>query len=48
MSKSIKLNAFYKSVLSALNIIFPLITAPYVARILSVDGFTEYNKAILI
>lgn len=48
MSKSIKLNAFYKSVLSALNIIFPLITAPYVARILSVDGFTEYNKAISI
>lgn len=48
MSKSIKLNAFYKSILSILNIIFPLITAPYVARVLSVGGFTEYNKAISI
>ncbi|WP_296012427.1 oligosaccharide flippase family protein [uncultured Treponema sp.] len=48
MSKSIKLNAFYKSVLSVLNIIFPLVTAPYVARVLSVGGFTEYNKAISI
>ena len=48
MSKSIKLNAFYKSVLSVFNIIFPLVTAPYVARVLSVGGFTEYNKAISI
>ena len=48
MSKSIKLNAFYKSVLSVLNIIFPLVTAPYVVRVLSVGGFTEYNKAVSI
>lgn len=46
MSKSIKVNAFYKSVLSVLNILFPLITAPYIARVLSVDGFTEYNRAL--
>ncbi len=46
MSKSIKINAFYKSVLSVLNILFPLITAPYIARVLSVDGFTEYNRAL--
>lgn len=46
MSKSIKINAFYKSVLSVLNILFPLITAPYISRILSVDGFTEYNRAL--
>lgn len=46
MAKSVKLNAFYKSILSILNILFPLITAPYIARILSVDGFTEYNRAL--
>lgn len=46
MSKSIKLNAFYKSILSVLNILFPLVTAPYIARVLSVDGFTEYNRAV--
>lgn len=46
MSKSIKINAFYKSVLSVFNILFPLVTAPYIARVLSVDGFTEYNRAI--
>ncbi len=45
MSKSIKANAFFKTLLSIINIVFPLITAPYVARILSVDGYTEYNKA---
>ena len=45
MAKSIKLNAFYKSILSILNILFPLITAPYIARVLSVDGFVEYNRA---
>lgn len=45
MAKSIKLNAFYKSILSILNILFPLITAPYIARVLSVEGFTEYNRA---
>lgn len=46
MSKSIKLNAFFKAVLSIVNIIFPLLVGPYVARVLSVDGYTEYNKAI--
>ncbi len=46
MSKSIRLNAFFKTLMSIVNIIFPLITAPYAARVLSVDGFTEYNKAV--
>lgn len=44
MSKSIKLNTFYKTVLNVCNIIFPLLTAPYIARVLSVDGFTECNR----
>lgn len=46
MSKSIKANTFFKTLMSIANIIFPLITTPYVVRILSVDGFTEYNKAM--
>ncbi|MBO4859272.1 MAG: oligosaccharide flippase family protein [Treponema sp.] len=46
MSKSIKANAFFKTLMSIVNIVFPLLTAPYVARILSVDGYTEYNKIV--
>ena len=46
MSASIKANAFFKTLMSIVNIVFPLLTAPYVARILSVDGYTEYNKAV--
>lgn len=45
MSKSIKANAFFKTLMSIVNIVFPLLTAPYVARVLSMDGYTEYNKA---
>lgn len=46
MSKSIKLNALFKTLMSIVNIIFPLLTVPYVARVLSIDGYTEYNKAV--
>lgn len=46
MSKSIKANAYFKTLMSVVNIVFPLLTAPYVARVLSTDGYTEYNKAI--
>ena len=46
MAKSIKLNTVFKTLMSIVNIIFPLMTAPYVARVLSVDGYTEYNKAV--
>ncbi len=46
MSKSMKANAFFKTLMSIVNIVFPLLTAPYVARILSMDGYTEYNKAV--
>lgn len=45
MSKSIKANAVFKTFMSIVNIVFPLLTAPYVARVLSMDGYTEYNKA---
>ena len=46
MAKSIKINALFKTLMSIVNIIFPLLTIPYVARILSMDGYTEYNKSV--
>ncbi len=46
MAKSIKANVFFKTLMSIVNIVFPLLTAPYVARVLSMDGYTEYNKAV--
>lgn len=41
--KSLKLNAFLNSVRTLLGIIFPLITFPYISRVLSVDGIGKYN-----
>lgn len=45
MAKTVRLNAIFKTLMSVVNIIFPLITAPYIARVISIDGFTEFNKA---
>lgn len=44
MAKSIKVNALFKTAMSVVNILFPLLIVPYVSRVLSVDQFTEYNK----
>lgn len=41
--KSLGINAFLNSLRSILNLLFPLITFPYVSRILSVDGMGIYN-----
>jgi len=41
--KSLKLNAFLNSLRGVLNLIFPLITFPYVSRVLSVSGIGKYN-----
>ena len=41
--KSIKINAFLNGLRSVLNLIFPLITFPYVSRVLSVNGMGIYN-----
>lgn len=43
--KSLGLNAFFNSLQSLLNLIFPLITFPYISRVLSVDGVGKYNFA---
>lgn len=41
--KSLRLNAFFNSLRSILNLLFPLITFPYVSRVLSVNGMGIYN-----
>lgn len=41
--KSLGINAILNSLQSLLNLIFPLITFPYVSRTLSVDGVGKYN-----
>lgn len=43
--KSLGLNALLNSLQSLLNLIFPLITFPYVSRTLSVGGVGKYNFA---
>lgn len=44
-NKSLGLNALLNSFQSVLNLIFPLITFPYISRVLSVDGVGKYNFA---
>lgn len=43
MKKSIGLNAFLNGFRSVLNLFFPIITFPYVSRVLSVSGIGIYN-----
>lgn len=42
-SKSIEINAILSSLQRLLNVVFPLITFPYISRTLSVDGVGKYN-----
>lgn len=42
-NKSLGLNAFFNGMRSVLNLIFPLITFPYISRVLSVSGIGIYN-----
>lgn len=42
-NKSLGLNGLLNGLRSALNLVFPLITFPYVARVLSVNGIGIYN-----
>lgn len=41
--KSLKINAFLNTLRSVLSMIFPLITFPYVSRILGAEGLGAYN-----
>ncbi|MCI1741553.1 MAG: flippase [Prevotella sp.] len=45
MAKSIKRNLFYNTLLNVSAVIFPLITAPYVARVLQPDNIGLFNFA---
>lgn len=47
MARSIKVNFFYNALLNVSKVIFPLITAPYVARVLGPDGVGLYNFSIM-
>ena len=44
---SLKLNAFYNTALNVLKVIFPLITAPYVSRVLTPDGLGLANFSFM-
>lgn len=46
--KSLKVNFLYNAAFKLLNILFPLITFPYVARIISVDGIGKVNYTLAI
>ena len=43
--RSLGINAFLNSFRSILNLLFPLITFPYISRVLSVKGVGIYNFA---
>lgn len=45
MAQSITKNAFYNVLLNVTSVIFPLITAPYISRVLEPDGVGLYNFA---
>lgn len=45
-NKSIKKNFIYSFSLNIINIIFPLITAPYVSRILGAENLGKYNFSL--
>ena len=45
MAKNIKVNALASILVRVFNILFPLITGPYLARILSKEAYGEFNAA---
>jgi len=45
MAKNIKVNALASILVRVFNILFPLITGPYLARVLSKDAYGEFNIA---
>ncbi|RGJ48256.1 flippase [Eubacterium sp. TM06-47] len=43
MKKSVKLNAFFMATKTVITLFFPLITFPYISRVLLVDKIGQYN-----
>lgn len=48
IEKNIKLNAFLNSLKTLLTILFPLITVPYLSRILGKDAYGKFNFSVSI
>lgn len=48
MGKSMKRNAFLNTIKTLLKIIFPLITIPYISRVLNVDNVGKFNFSMSI
>lgn len=45
MKKSMGKNAFLNGFKNVLNLLFPIITFPYISKVLSVEGIGQYNFA---
>jgi len=48
MARSIKKNVVAKALLTIVNIVIPVILGPYTARVLDVELYTMYNKALTL
>lgn len=46
--KSLGLNALLNGIRTVLNTLFPLITFPYISRVLSVENVGKYNFALSV
>lgn len=47
-TKSLKFNAFINGLRTIINLIFPIITFPYISRVLSVEEIGKYNFSVSI
>lgn len=47
-NKSIKINAVLNGIRTILNLLFPLITFPYISRVLSIDEIGKYNFSLSV
>lgn len=47
-NKSIKINALLNGARTILNLLFPLVTFPYISRVLSIDEIGKYNFSLSI
>ena len=48
MSKSVTKNMMAKMALNILNVVLPLITGPYLAHVLDVELYGQYNRAFAL
>ncbi|MBO0477314.1 oligosaccharide flippase family protein [Vagococcus sp. DIV0080] len=48
MARSVRFNAFIRTIMNLVNILIPLLAGPYLARVLDVNLYAEYNRALAI